>query len=58
MNTIAQLITFIEAHGFEARSTEDGKIVGLMIYCKDGKAYGEWETIEPTAKAVRNWLGY
>ena len=35
MKTIAQLITFIKAHGFEARATEDGKIVGFMIYCKN-----------------------
>lgn len=58
MATTEQLISFIKAHDFDAHATEDGKIAGLMIYCQDGVAHGQWEVIEPTARAVRNWLGY
>ena len=59
MNTTAQLIQFIEAHGIQAKEMADGRIKAMShSYSKTLGANSEWETVEPTAKAVRNWLGY
>lgn len=54
----AQLVAYIAKHSIAAHLGRDGKIVAEAVYCKDGVAFSEIETIEPTLSAVRDWLGY
>lgn len=54
----AQLVAYIAKHSINAHVGRDGKIVAEAVYCKDGVAFSEVETIEPTLQAVRDWLGY
>jgi hypothetical protein len=54
----AQLVALIAKHSINARVSRDGKIIAEAVYCKDGVAFSEIETIEPTLQAVRDWLGY
>lgn len=56
--TATQLVAYIEQHSIKASVGGDGKIVAEAVYCKDGVAFSEMETVEPTLQAVRNWLGY
>lgn len=56
--TATQLVAYIEQHSITAHVGRDGKIVAEAVYCKDGVAFSEMETVEPTIQAVRNWLGY
>lgn len=59
MATTEQLIKFIAAHGIKARVASNGHIEALGQYYSSGRgASSKWESIEPTARAVRNWLGY
>lgn len=53
-----QLVAYIAKHSISASIGRDGKIVAEAVYCKDGVAFSEFETVEPTLEAVRNWLGY
>jgi hypothetical protein len=36
----------------------NGKILARAEYTRPGETLHEWETIEPTLQAVRDWLGY
>ncbi|HJP68268.1 MAG TPA: hypothetical protein VJ846_05145 [Sphingomicrobium sp.] len=55
---VAQLAAYIAKHSINAHVGCDGKIVVEAVYCKDGVAFSEIETIDPTFQAVRDWLGY
>ena len=51
------LLQFIRSH----RQTcweENGKIGAISHYTLNGVPGSEYVTIEPTTKAVREWLGY
>jgi hypothetical protein len=53
-----QLVAYIAKHSISAHVSRDGNIVAEAVYCKDGVAFSEIETIAPTLSAVRDWLGY
>jgi hypothetical protein len=53
-----QLVAYIAKHSISAHVGRDGNIVAEAVYCKDGVAFSEIETIAPTLSAVRDWLGY
>ena len=53
-----QLVAYIAKHSIDAHIDHEGKIVAEAVYCKDGVAFSELETIEPTLQAIRDWLGY
>lgn len=62
MTTIFDLLVYIRSHDTVAR-IRNGQLQGLCEWTKrrdDGtiEAGSQWETIEPTLEAVRNWLGY
>lgn len=53
-----ELIKYLDQHSIFSRIAADGKIHAHAVYCKDGKSFVEVEVIDPTFKAVREWLGY
>lgn len=57
MNNLDKLVAFIKEHNFNAEK-RGNELWVESLYCKDGKAFSEWEKIEPTFSAVRLWLGY
>jgi hypothetical protein len=56
--TTDQLIAFIKLHGNAAHALPDGRICAQVTFGKDGQTWQEWETVEPTLQAVRDWLEY
>ncbi len=48
----------LEGHGVKFHIRKDGKLEVLSVYTKDGKPGESWEVIEPTLKAVQEYLGY
>jgi hypothetical protein len=61
----AKLITFIDAHGFQAVELPNGSLLVAEQFAGEGfpdtacEFYGPyWTVVEPKAQAVRNWLGY
>lgn len=52
-----QLCAFIREHNFRCYP-ENGKIRAEMLYSSSDGSFTQWETIEPTLSAVRDWLGY
>lgn len=57
-NMLDYLIDVAEDHHCEAK-VEDGKLMVLDCYTDaSGEYHAEWITIEPTKKAMLEWLGY
>lgn len=54
-----KLIRIIEAHGHHAIEQEGELMVLSHSYsAAEGKSYFEWERIEATVRAAKDWLGY
>lgn len=58
--TIQQLCEFIRSHGNEAQPSPDGEeiIATVGLSYVGGLSDTVIETITPTLRDVRNWLGY
>lgn len=58
----ATLVKWIGEHGHEAYVAPDGAIMAWLTWTEgrgaDMVVGGHWERVEPTVKAVRDWLGY
>ena len=54
-----RLITFIESHG-QVALEQDGELMVLAhsYSAERTKSYYEWERIDATARAAKDWLGY
>lgn len=57
MITIEQLVTYIKNHGVEAWSA-NGKLFAVDRGSLNGQPVEAVVEIEPTSRAVREWLGY
>lgn len=54
---VEKLAAFITEHGFRAE-VRNGQLFGEMAYSSTAGLSHEWEPVEPTLAAVREWLGY
>lgn len=55
--TITQLLAYLRSHHIDA-VLQDGAIVALEHFTKDGKTFSQWVTLPANLSAVRDWLGY
>ncbi len=55
---MVDLINCLRSHGINVLSCTLDQITVRSIFCKEGQAYTEDETIQASTSAVRAYLGY
>lgn len=56
--SINTLINILKDHGMKVVNCSADKIGVTAVYCKDGVAFEQEETIVANKQAVYDWLGY
>jgi len=52
-----KLINLLLLHNIECK-IENGKLMAVECYSKDGKHFQEWVELKPERNVVLAWLGY
>lgn len=58
MSNAQKLVAFIKSHGNDAFLSEGAITASVVVKYPNGEVRTEWERVQPTLQAVRDWLGY